>query len=139
MLKNDSSDFKPWEEKYHNTFAAVQQIAKAARQFAEDSDNVVTHAEALTWVLRHEVPTSLEGKNIYYLNRSKWLHDHIDSVVGLVDDEFVKRSAIESLYESLRNKKLMCVYINVVEEPRRARVRVLTRQLWYGLHNKEDK
>lgn len=138
MLKNDSLDFKPWEDKYKNKFLTVQEIAKSARRFAESTDNVVSHCEALTWTLRHEIPDSLKDRKDYYLNRSQWLRDHIDKVLGLVEDEFVKKSAIESFYTSLQKKKLTYVYINVIEEPRRARIRVLVNQLWYTLNTKED-
>ena len=58
---------------------------------------------------------------------------YIKELFSYIDDKQIKDSVYDSFYESKRCKNLIYVYNDIDDEPRRARVRILTRKLWYEL------
>ena len=50
-----------------------------------------------------------------------------------IADKEVCNAVYDSYYDSKKQTHLIYVYNSIQDEPRRARVRVLTRMLWYTL------
>lgn len=127
MLKRE---FDALADKMGSPFAAINYIAKSARVKRQQVDNRILESEAITWALtgiqpqlRERVHTVDEWYNISYL----------DEVLSYVDDEQVADSVRESYSESARTHHLIYCYHSSLDESRKARVRVLTRMIWYNI------
>lgn len=129
----DRHTYTELTDKVGNPYNAVSLIAAMARKLAEDNDNVISHSEALSWVLHGERPC-LESRRRYIQNVTKHKISYIDDLLSGVDDNYVCDSVRRSVELSEKNRHLIYVYKDVDDEPRRARVRILTRMIWYDLH-----
>ena len=115
-------------------FAATMLVAKLARNLADKYDNLILHSEALTWVLTGERPMIIDdngklNKSIISNNKS-----YMDDLLCSVDDDEVCDAVRDSISHSNTCQNLVYLYNEITEEPRRARVRVLTRMIWYQTH-----
>lgn len=115
-----------------NRYAAVYMIAKEARRRAEKCNNLISHSEALTWVLTGNKPETLvrAERRGQSMSGNSNIEDFIDSYLSLVDDREVADAARDSIQQTLREANLVYMYINIQDEPRRSRVRIITRMLW---------
>lgn len=131
----DLAVFAQYVDKYGSPFSAVQQIAKEARFRAESNDNIIMHSEAISWVISGNKPDIL---NRYTTRRARRVNAYIsiiDDVLSEVDDEDVCNAVRESIKTSKNVNHLIYMYKSVHGEDRQARVRILTRIVWYKLHN----
>lgn len=127
MLKRE---FDALAEKLGSPFAAVNFVAKSARARRQSVDNRILESEAITWVvtgiqpkLRNKMPDINQLGNVSYL----------DEVLSYVDDEQVVESVRASYCESTKAHHLIYCYHNSLDDNRKARVRVLTRMVWYNI------
>lgn len=134
MLKDDTRLFNQWKEPFSNDFEAVKAIAKKARQLANQVDNTINHSEALTWALTGNAPESLTEGKANAANRGLWFKRILQDELSLIDDPYVKMSVRQSLKQSIAEQEIRYVYINVIEEPKRAQIRIVTNTLWHKLH-----
>ena len=115
-----------------NRYAAVYMIAKEARRRAEKCNNLISHAEALSWVLTGNKPETLvraERRGQSMFDDSN-IQDFVDSYISLVDDCEVAEAARDSINQTLHESNLVYMYSKIQDEPRRSRVRIITRMLW---------
>lgn len=114
-----------------NRYAAIRYVAKKARNLAEKYENVISHAEALTWVLTNEAPNNI--LSYYYrmleLREQGSLSAAKEQIAHILDKN-VKNSVIESLRRSIQAGYLIYHYEEVYDSDRKARVRILTNMLW---------
>lgn len=131
----DVDQLKPFIKLCGNKYAATRYVAKEARKLAEEYDNVISHAEALTWVLTGEIPKDILS---YYQDMVKLKrHRSLSAAYELIEyvlDEDIKESVVESYIRSLRAGHLIYYYHGVYDEYKQARVRILTRMVWDELH-----
>ena len=121
-------EFQHIAKSFDSVYEATMYVAKTARRYAEKTNNRVLHSEAIDWVLTGETPEILNQSHRRAIS-------YIDDLLSEVSDSLVCRSVRCSVYESTRNKHLIYRYIDVNDEPRRARVRVLTNMIWYRTSN----
>lgn len=120
-----------------NRYAAVYMIAKEARKRAEQCNNLIDHSEALSWVLTGEKPKKLvlaEKRGQSIVSQSYFKTAVRNELVEIEDDE-VRQAVAFSLKLTRKNQNLVYVYNKIQDEPRRARVRILTRMIWDKLTN----
>lgn len=116
-----------------NVYKAVNLVAKLARQKAEATNNLVLHSEAISWVLTSETPQILnEVSNPK--DCASYSTAYISDVLSYIDDIQVCDAVRTSLKHSKKEHHLIYLYRDVSDEHRRARVRVLTRMIWYNLY-----
>ena len=115
-----------------NRYAAVYMIAKEARRRAEKCNNLISHAEALSWVLTGTKPETLVRAEMrgQSMSDNSNIQDFIDSYISLVDDREVAEAARDSINQTIREANLVYMYSKIQDEPRRSRVRIITRMLW---------
>ena len=121
-------EFQHIAESFDSVYGATMYVAKAARRYAEKTNNRVLHSEAIDWVLTGETPEILNQSHRRAIS-------YIDDLLSEVSDSLVCRSVRCSVYESIQTKHLIYRYIDVNDEPRRARVRILTNMIWYRTSN----
>ena len=108
-------------------------VGKEARRLCEKYDNVISHAEALTWLLSGVVPEGIkqyETKIKQREQRSLW---YAKEYLSNILDEEIRESVLESIRRSKIKNHLKFFYGEVFEEHRRTRIRILTRKIWYEM------
>ena len=126
MLKKE---FDQLAEALGSTFAAVNFIAKLAREKREQSNYSLLESEAISWVLTGKEPP----KNRY--PKSDILHHvfEISDLLSEIDDEEVAESVWQSYEISLKEHHLIYQYQEGMCEGQKARVRILSRMIWYNI------
>jgi hypothetical protein len=123
-------DFRKYvEENSLNPFAVVKQIAAEARRRTETDDHSYTYAQAITWVVQGKEPL-YRGSN---KTRKSYEEQEVNEQLNYIDDEEVCIAVRHSFKLSMSKRNLVYVYGKIKDEPRKARVRVTTRILWYKL------
>lgn len=118
----------------NNEFVAVGFIVSLAKKLAAKYDYLLLDSEVISWLLTGEQPPVL-GK-VQKLrkqaeDRKKAL---LTDILNYVDDKDIKASVLESVAESTRCQNLVYIYTEVNDKPRQARVHILTRLIWYSMH-----
>lgn len=120
-----------------NRYAAIRMIAAEARKRANQCNNMISHSEAISWVLTGEKPKKLvlaEKRGQSIIPQSYFNTVVHDELVEIEDDE-VRQAVACSLKLTRENQNLVYVYNKIQDEPRRARVRILTRMIWDKITN----
>lgn len=120
--------FRRYLESSGNLYGAVQSVQKDARELAEQYDNTIFHSQAITHIIDGSIP-----------DRRYFFADEYEAIViremfCYIDDVEIKNAVYDSFYESKSRNNLLYRYNEINDEPRKARVRVLTRMLWRELY-----
>ena len=118
-------------EKCGSTYAATIFIGRKARQLAESYDNLISHAEAISWLLTGKVPENVKRYNELIRQREQRIFLHAKEYLSNVSDVNVRNSVLRSLELSRKEGHLIYMYEEVYDPDRKARVRVLTNKLWW--------
>lgn len=115
-------------------FAATMLVARLARNLANRYNNLILHSEALTWVLTGERPSILDDNGNLNKSLVKTKISYMDDLLCMVDDEEICKCVRSSISKSNTSQNLVYLYNEITDEPRRARIRVLCRMIWYQTH-----
>lgn len=130
MSLEKDSKFRRHLEHCDNIYVEVRNVMKSARRLSENYNNQLLHSNAISHVVRGDElethPSLADSKNEYEAH-------HIRNLFCTIDDKEVCDAVYDSFYDSKSANHLIYVYNNVEDEPRKARVRVLTRMLWHTL------
>ena len=130
MSLEQDAEFRESLESCKNAYIEVQIVMNSARKLAEACNYNILHSQAITSVVRGGsfecAPPISDAQDEYEARKIKELFCYID-------DKDVKDAVYDSFYDSKKAKYLIYVYNSIEDEPRKARVRVLTRMLWYEL------
>lgn len=129
MSLKDDERFRRQLETSENPYEEVRKVASKARELSAQYNNKILHSEAITNVIHGTLP------DIQYLSdlESEFESRYIRDVFCYIDDKELCNAVYDSFYESKENNKLVYVYNSIEEPDRQARIRVLTRMLWYKL------
>ena len=111
-------------------YAATTFVAKEARKLANQYNNVISHAEALSWIISGKPPKIISNYKKVLKIREKGSLNVAYNMLSNVQDEEVKESVLESIRRSNKADHLIYVYIDVYDEHRQSRIRILTRMIW---------
>lgn len=128
----DVTMFQQLSEELGDAYQAVNHIAAQARKLAESHNNVILHSEAINWVITGVKPDILEQVD-KLPDKPNFFRSYVDEALAYVSDGPVRRSAKSSIFASKSARHLIYIYRDVSDPHRRARVRVLTRMVWYNL------
>lgn len=104
-------------------------ISNQARSLADRSGNSILHSEAISMVLNGDQTDIISDDEIIDEYESKYIKE----LFMYIDDKEIKDAVYDSFYDSKSKKNLVYVYNNISDIHKRARVRILTRMLWYNL------
>jgi len=127
MSFKDDSDFRKKLENSDNRYGIVKDIGCQARRLAEEYENNIFHSEAISHILMGTKP-----ENKYYFS-DEYEATQIKEMFCYIDDVSVKNAVYDSFYASKQHSNLIYLYNDITDNPRKARVRILTRRLWYEL------
>lgn len=121
----------------YNEFIAVNFLVGLTRKVAAKYNFLLLDSEALSWILTGDQPPVLNKvrrlRKQAAVRRKALLYD----ILNYVDDTSVKSCVVESIKESTNFQNLVYIYTGVNDKPRQARIRILTRMIWYSLHKYE--
>lgn len=129
MSLKDDACFRRQLETADNPYAEIMQVVSKARELSALYDNRILHSEAITSVIHGTQP------EIQYLLdiESEFESRYIREVFCYIDDKELCDAVYDSFYASKEKNNLIYVYNSIAEPDRKARIRVLTRMLWYKL------
>lgn len=133
MPINDFGRLHEFVEAYGNPYLAVKHIGQMARRVAEKYDNRILHSEAISWIVNGEKPDMIDdhGK---LPPKHNYIQSYIDEILSYVDDDNVCEAVRSSYIDSETHRHLIYNYNDISDTYRQARVRVLTRMIWYRFH-----
>lgn len=126
-MKNDIEFRKHMES--CNPYMCIQNVSMAARELADKYDNKISHSEALTYVIHDSEP----DKNSLMHLKNEYEENYIREQFCYIDDKEICNAVYDSFYESKKHNNLIFIYNNLTDLNKQARVRVITRTLWYTL------
>ena len=106
----------------------VREVAKKARSLADEYDNNIFHSEALTFIMTGAKPDNK------YRYADEYEATIIKELFCYIDDIEVKNAVYDSFYLSKSHNNLIYEYNDISDPHRQARVRVLTRMIWYKVY-----
>ena len=127
-LKGDEC-FRRQLETADNPYEEVMNVVSKARELSAQYNNKILNSEAITNIIHGTLP------DIQYLSdlESEFESRYIRDVFCYIDDKELCDAVYDSFYASKKKNNLIYVYNSISEPNRRARIRVLTRMLWYKL------
>lgn len=129
----DSKNFKAWVERYNgNVYRAVYELGQAASKLVKKCNNKISNSEGISWLLNGNKP-EYEHRRTYSDTKRAIIEEYIDTNLELVDDKQICTCVRSSVWDSLNHRYLLYNYNGVEEESRRARIRILTKLIWYEI------
>lgn len=136
-MVHENQNFEQYVKLCGGRYSATVFVAMKARQLAEKYGNIISHAEALTWILSGKIPDCLFDYKSKIKQRElrPFLHakEYLDNVI----DVQVRESVWNSLIKSRNEGHLIYHYEDIYDKDRQARVRILSKKLWYEMKQEE--
>lgn len=129
MSLKDDEGFRRYLETADNPYDEVMQVASKARELSALYNNKILHSEAITSIIHGTQPDI----QCLFDIESEFESRYIREVFCYIDDKELCDAVYDSFYASKEKNNLIYVYNSISEPDRRARIRVLTRMLWYKL------
>lgn len=129
MSLKDDEKFRRYLETAANPYEKINRVMSKARELSAQYNNKILHSEAITNVIHGTQP------DIQYLLdvENEFESGYIREVFCYIDDKELCDAVYDSFYASKEKNNLIYVYNSIEEPDRQARIRVLTRMLWYKL------
>lgn len=129
----DSKNFKVWVDRYNgNVYKAVYELGQAAAKRVKDCNNKISNAEGISWVLNGHKP-DYEHRRAYWDTKKAIIEEYIATNLELIDDKKICKCVRSSVWNSLNHRYLLYDYKGVDDESSRARIRILTKLIWYEI------
>ena len=128
MSFKDDVNFRKFLETQPNKYELVLDVARDARKLSAEYDEELMHSKAITHTLHGTKPKMKEI--------CRWESEaiKIKDIFCSIDDRDIRDAVYDSFYASKEANNLKYVYNDIREPYKQARVRILTRMLWYSLH-----
>ena len=126
------SQYSEFYRKLNNSqciYADIMSISKQAKDLAKRSGEAILHSEAISMVLKGETSNLISDDEVIDEYESKYIKE----MFMYIDDKKIKDAVYDSFYDSKKNHNLIYQYNDIIEPDRQARVRILTRMLWFNL------
>ena len=129
MSFKDDEQFRRQLEFAPNQYAEIKNIITSARTLSNRYDNKILHSEAITRVIHGTKPDPQYIESI----KDEYEAYQIRELFCYIEDKEICNAVYDSFYESKKKKNLIFIYNNIDIPDKQARVRVLTKMLWYKL------
>lgn len=119
-----------------NRYVATMYLADATRTILDRYNNQLLESEAIAWLLTGVRPPHLK-EHPQPRPRRNWRKAWVTDRLSEVLDVEVKQAVLETIRHSKRIHELDFCYNLVQDEPRRTRVRILSRIIWTATQQEE--
>lgn len=127
MALKDDYKFRKFLETQTNPYKIVLDVARSAKKLAMEYEDIILHSEAIT----HE----LQGTKPILKKMDRWESEatEIRDMFCSIEDTEICEAVYDSFYASKEAHNLKYIYNSITDMYRQARVRILTKMLWYSL------
>jgi len=136
-MVHENQNFEQYVKLCGSRYSATVFVAMKARKLAEKYGNIISHAEALSWLLSGKDPSCLSNYQDKIKQRELRPLLHAKEYLDSVMDIQVRESVWNSLMKSRNEGHLIYHYEDIYDKDRQARVRILAKKLWYELKQEE--
>jgi hypothetical protein len=128
MSLKDDYNFRKFLETQPNKYQLVLDVARDAREMADDYEDLILHSEAITH--------SLHGTRPKLKTICRWESEasEIRDMFCSIEDKDVCDAVYDSFYASRERHHIVFVYGSVKDAPRQSRIRILTRMLYRSIY-----
>ena len=113
-------------------YAAVRYVSNLARSRSSKSKYHIQESEAITWILTGKEP---KYRTRLYMDPIKYDVCILEEILEYIDDRKICESVSSSYEASLEYHHLIYVYQEGLSQSQQARVRILTRMVWYNIEH----
>ena len=124
------SNFIKFEQALGSKFAAIVYVSKVARHRAKSVNNCITESQAISWVITGVEPPHVQEYLKWKELRKRADIDYAEDRLLYVDDVEVREATRKTILESREAGHLIYSYNDILSEPRKARVRILSNIIW---------
>lgn len=118
---------------YGSKFAAINYVSKWARYLAQEYGDSILHSSALNWIITGNRPRRFNKISSMY-SYQDMMYDTALDLLNYIDDEEVSDAVFRSVMHSREENHLIYEYNNIYDDPRQARIRILTKIIWNIAH-----
>lgn len=120
-----------------NTFEAINMWVKDSKQIEAKYQNRLSSNESLSSALTQKVPDNLDRRKLVKDVESQYIDRYIREALSQIDDKDVRISVLQTLNRSRSEKNLVFVYLDILSDFQKSRVRIISRLIWYNLYPKK--
>ena len=120
-----------------NTFEAINMWVKDSKQIEAKYQNRLSSNESLSSALTQKVPDNLDRRKLVKDVESQYIDRYIREALSQIDDKDVRISVLQTLNHSRLEKNLVFVYLDILSDFQKSRVRIISRLIWYNLYPKK--
>lgn len=118
--------FRQLAEEKGNTYAAVLDLSRSAKNLTSKYNNAISSSRAISWLLTGEKPKELcKEKQDHQPLTDQFIQSVISDELSEVDDLDVCKAVSISVWRSVYLKNLVYAYNNIEDKQRMSRVRIL--------------
>lgn len=121
-------DERAFVQSLQNPYKAAMEVSDKARKLCNKYEGLI-ESEAITHIVHNTEPDN----KIYFNAKEEYIAMQIKEMFCYIDDKAICDAVYDSFYESKKKHNLIYIYNDISDEARQARVRILTRMLWYQL------
>lgn len=115
-------------------FQAVNIWAKDANDLYSQLNGVISKSEALSSVLSGTLPENLNSRSPIQSSEKAYIRNYVKQVLSAVDDKKVQLYVVKTINKSYVEKNLVFIYGSDLSSGQKARVRILSKLIWYNLY-----
>lgn len=130
MSFGDDIAFRKKLESSTTVYEDINKITKDARKLSSEMNHKLLHSDAITCVIHGTNPECEAWKDCDDEYEATVIRDMFCSI----EDKEICDAVYDSYYDSKSANHLIYVYNDISDKSNQARVRILTRMLWYHLH-----
>lgn len=132
-------DYELFQSKYledtDNVFEAINTWSKDARALKSQTQGRISNSEALSSALTDTLPKNLNERLSVPRAEYAYVIRYIKESLSQIDDKLVKGSVAQTLNTSMSRKHLVFLYLGNLSEAQKARVRIVSKLIWYNLYS----
>lgn len=125
--------------KTSNVFEAINLWVDDSKELEASYQTRLSSSEALSSLLTHSFPKNLDRRKFVKDSDTRYVKAYIREVLSQIDDYEIRISVLQTLNHSMSEKNLVFVYLDKLSDAQRARVRIISRLVWYNLYPKKGK
>ena len=122
-----------------DVFASINQWAKDANSVTSRTYDRIGHNEALSSCLTQQLPENLHKRRRVKDMEHLYVERYVREAISQIDDPAVRYSVLTTINASRAEKNLVFKYHDNLTKAQKARVRVISKLVWYNLYPKENK
>lgn len=130
MAVHNNKNLDTIVDRYGSRYAATVFVSNEAKRLCSKYNDVISHSEALSWILSGEIPYNIKHYKEIVEQRSQRPLKYAKERLLDIQDQDVRHAVQVSLENSIHIGHLIYFYQNVHDTYRCSRIRILCNMIW---------